>query len=233
MRHDYDGAFLFDFVDGGLYLLGSYGVKRGRRFIEEDDGRVLEEHPGDSYPLLLSSRKEGRFRIESFRESHYLVVYARFLRRLHYLLESGVRFPVTDVLFDRAVEDMVFLEDQSDIFPKVFRIPFTKVHSVKGDRTGIRFVELVEEIDDRGLPRSAEAHKGGNLPAGDLERDIVKRLRPVGVREIHPLHLEVPLHLLGTVGPGGLDFRFGVDYVEIPLGIDEGVVQVIEYPLQL
>ena len=55
VRDDDYRPVLLDGVNAVLDLLRGYGVQRGRGFVQEDDGRVLEEHPGDGDALLLAA----------------------------------------------------------------------------------------------------------------------------------------------------------------------------------
>ena len=57
VRYDYDCPVLLDGVDTVFDLLRGDGIKRGRGLIKEDDGRILQEHPGDSDSLLLTARQ--------------------------------------------------------------------------------------------------------------------------------------------------------------------------------
>jgi hypothetical protein len=126
------GTVLLDGVDGGLDLLRGDGVQRGRGLVQEDDGRVLEEHPGQGDALLLSAGQMGSGRLETLRERRDLVIDAGLLGGLDHLLEGRVGLAVADVLLDAAVEDMVLLEDQADVFPQEAGIPFAEVHPVRG-----------------------------------------------------------------------------------------------------
>ena len=46
---------LLDGVDGILDLFCGDGVQRSGGFVQEDDGRILEEHAGDGNALLLAA----------------------------------------------------------------------------------------------------------------------------------------------------------------------------------
>lgn len=55
VAYDDDCAILLDGIDGGFYLLGGDGIEACGGFVEEDDGRVFEEHASDGDALLLSA----------------------------------------------------------------------------------------------------------------------------------------------------------------------------------
>ena len=52
------GAALREPLERELNLLLGFGVERGGGFVEEENGRVLEQGPGDGEALLLSAGKE-------------------------------------------------------------------------------------------------------------------------------------------------------------------------------
>ena len=128
---------------------------------------------------------------------------------------------------------MVFLKDQADILSQEPGVPFLKIHPVEGYASAVRLVELVQQIDYRGLPGSAQTHEGGDLPAIHFQGDVVESLRPVRIGEVHALHLEVADHLFRTVSSGRFHLLVSVHDVEITLSVDNRVVEVVEDPLQL
>ena len=123
MRDDDDGAVLLDGVDTVLDLLGSDGIERGSRLVEEDDGWVLDEHTGDGHTLLLTAREHRSFRLEATRQLDHLIVEIGFLGGLDDILVSSAGIAVLDVLLDGAIEDVVLLEHQADVLAEVFGVP--------------------------------------------------------------------------------------------------------------
>ena len=173
-----------------------------------------------------------RSRVEALRQGRDLVVDAGLARCLVDLFQGGVRLSVPDVLDNRAVEDVVLLQDQADVLAQVVRVPIAEVHPVQGDAPAVRLVEFVQQVHDGRFPRSAEPDEGRDLAAVHLEGHVVQGLGAVGIGEIDVLHLEVALHLLRPVSARGLQLAFRIDDVKIAFGIDEGVVQVVEDPLE-
>ena len=227
-----DGAVLLDRVDRGLDLLRGNGVQRSCGLVQEDNGRVLEEHPRDGDPLLLAAGKVRRSRFETLRQGRDLIVDTRLARCFVHLFEGGARLAVPDILHDGPVENMVLLQDQADVFAQVMRVPVAEVHPIQGNGPAVGLVELVQQVHDGRFPRAAETDEGCNLAAVHLQGHVVQGLGAVGIGEIDIFHLEVALHLLGPVTARGLQLAFRIDDVEVAFGIDEGVVQVIEDPLE-
>src|SRR5688572_27817073 len=50
------GAALHQSLEGGLDEPLGHRVERGRRLVQDEDARILEQHPGDRDPLLLAAR---------------------------------------------------------------------------------------------------------------------------------------------------------------------------------
>ena len=233
VRDDDDGAVFLDSVDAVLDLLGGDGVETGRRLVQEDDGRVLEEHTGDGHALLLPAGEVGSVVRELLRQLHHLVIKVRLLGRLHHLFVRGVGVAVKDVLLDGAVENMVLLQHQADVLAQVLRVVVAQVNTVEGNGAHLRLVELVEQVDDGALTRAGETHQGGDFARFNLHIDAKQRLRAVRVGEVHSAQLEVAVDLLGTMVARRLDFLLGVEDAEEALRVDQRVVHVVENALQL
>ena len=53
---DEDGlAVILELPDDGHEFVGELGVQVGGRFVGDDDGRVVDERPGDGHPLGLAA----------------------------------------------------------------------------------------------------------------------------------------------------------------------------------
>ena len=154
MGDHYDCPVTLDGVDAGLDLLGSDRVKAGSRLIEEDDRRVLEEEAGDRYPLLLASGKELGLRLESERKLHDLIVDVGLACSFMDFFDCSFRSSVSDVFLDCSVEDMVLLEDHSDVLAEEVDVIVADVDSVELDRAAVRVIEAHEEVQDSRLAGS-------------------------------------------------------------------------------
>ena len=91
VRNRDHGAALRQPFERELDLLFRFGVERGGGFVEEENGRVLEQRPGDGEALLLSAGKETAFvadeRLVALRLGHDEVVRVSGLGRgLDFLL---------------------------------------------------------------------------------------------------------------------------------------------------
>ena len=108
-------------VERGVHLGGRGGVERGRRLVEDEDGGILDDRPGDGDLLALAAREADASlrddRVVAVREAQdELVDVGRARRGLH-LVDGGVGLPVGDVLADGGAEQDRLLEDDADLLP--------------------------------------------------------------------------------------------------------------------
>ncbi len=107
-------AALLDGVERVLDLLGGNGVEGGGGLVEEDDGRVFEEKPGNGNALLLPARQLLSIGLILLGQGHNLVVEVSLLGGSLYLVQGCLEVAVADVFLDATLEDVVFLEHQPD-----------------------------------------------------------------------------------------------------------------------
>lgn len=97
--------FLYQYL-GGV-------VKRTRRFVEYEYGRILEEHTCNAESLLLTARKThasfADLRVVAFFERHYVVVNVGTLCRFDDLFVGCVKLAVEDVFLYACVEKVYVL----------------------------------------------------------------------------------------------------------------------------
>ena len=233
MRYDdHRTVFLY-----GIYtvldLLRSYGVKACRRLVKEYHRRILEEHTGNGYALLLTSRKVRGLIAELLRQSHYLVIYASLTGCLHHLVMRGIGLSVKDILLDGTVKYMVFLKHQTYVVTQIFGVIFTQVNAIKGNGSGLRLVELVQQVHNGTLTGTGQAHQRGN-PAR-LYGHIHPKQGFVTVRigKVHTCKPELTPYLFRTVCARRLHLRVRIQYVKETFGVDKGIVNIVKYTLQL
>ena len=167
------------------------------------------------------------------RQLHDLVVDGGLLRGLDDLFVGSLGETVFDILLDGAVEDMVLLQHQSDVVAHPLGVPFAKFDAVELDGTPLRFVELIQQVDDGALARTAQSYQCGNLARLDVHRHVKQRLRAVRVGEIDAAQLEVTAHLSGLMCAGGFHLVVSIQNAKEPLGIDERIVHVVVDAVQL
>ena len=94
-------------------------VEGGRRLVEEEDGRVLEQRPRDADALALAPGERravlGDVRPVPARQAGHEVVDVGGARRRLDLLVAGVQPSVADVVGDGAAEEDGLLRHQRDL----------------------------------------------------------------------------------------------------------------------
>ena len=233
MRDDNHRATLFDGIDRGLDLLGGDGIEAGGGLVEEDNGRILDEHTGDGDALLLAATELESSGLEAMWQGHNLIVDIGLTGGTHHIVVGGLRTAIADVFLDGAVEDMILLEYEAYILAQPLGIPLMEAHTIERDATLLGLVELIEQIDDGALACTTETYEGGNLATRDAHRDIEEGLSAIGVSEIDMGELEVALHLGGMVLACGLYLAIGMENAKEPLGIDQGIVHIVVDAMEL
>ena len=94
-------------------------IDLGRRLIEDDDRRVLEQRPRDGEPLHLAARQRRAAladeRLEALGQRSNVVVDVRSLADLDQLRLRGVGLGDAQVVGDRAVEEVRVLRHQREM----------------------------------------------------------------------------------------------------------------------
>ena len=83
--------------------------------------------------LICSVAMASRLAVGSSRKLHYLVIDICLFRCIINIFHRCVRPSIAYVFLYSSVEDMVFLQDHSDIFAEEVYVIFAYVHSVKLD----------------------------------------------------------------------------------------------------
>ena len=97
-------------------------VQGARRFVQDEDARVLQDGPGDGQPLTLPAREAvapvARDRLVALRQARDQVVDLCRPRRSLHLFPRRVRPPVAQVLQHRRVEEEGLLRDHRHLRPQ-------------------------------------------------------------------------------------------------------------------
>ena len=104
--------------EGELDRMLRLGVEVRRGFVEDDDGRVLEEHPCDREPLLLAARHPiaalANDGVEAVGQAEDQIVDPGGLRGRDELVARRIGLRVAKVLADRLMEEVRVLHDHPD-----------------------------------------------------------------------------------------------------------------------
>ena len=143
-HHD-GGAALAQFLQRGLN--GHFGgvIQCGGRFVQNQDGRVFQEDPGDGDALLLSAGQLDaaltHLGVIAFFQRHNVVVDVCLLCRIHNLLIGGRLGSVGDIILNRTVKEKYALGYHANIFSKAVKSDVLCVHTVKSDSARVYTVK--------------------------------------------------------------------------------------------
>ena len=105
--------------DGVLHQPLGFGIERGRRLVEQDDRRILDQRAGDGDALALAARQLQAVladrRVVAEREAHDEFVGVRGLGGGDDLVLGCAGLAEGDVLADRAAEQEHVLADIGDL----------------------------------------------------------------------------------------------------------------------
>jgi len=146
-----------DLIYCTLNFLFIFLIKSAGRLVKKQNLRLLDESSGDSYPLLLSSRKLpariAHVRVDALL-SHFLVNkipgVCRF-QRLNDLLVCRVWVAVEEVLLDRLVEEDGLLADIPNLPSKFSKAKALNISVIDGYIAALWVVESFDKLDDGAL----------------------------------------------------------------------------------
>ena len=104
-----------------------------------------------------------------------------------------------DVVGDREMRKQAdLLNHVADRAPEPDRIPFARVLALHGDVAGVGEEQSIDELEDRGLARTARAHQRDDLTGLDRQREIVENGRLPSVPERHLAEVDA-VHVMTIV----------------------------------
>ena len=154
-----------------LELILILGVHIGRGLIEDDDGRVLQETPGDGDALLLSAGERGsslaNYRIISIRQGGDKVVAARLFSGLHHLLMGSARAAELDVVLHRVGKEVHPLEHHAHLFHEGLQGVLPHIPAADGHTAAVHIPKPGDQVAESGLAGAGRSHNGGGGPVRD------------------------------------------------------------------
>jgi hypothetical protein len=153
-------------------------VERARGLVEDQDRRVDVQCPGDADALLLPTREQqpglpdagfvaqGKLPDEIVRVGELCGPD----RTVAFWLGVAER----DVAEDRAIEQVVLLQDHPDVAAKLPVVEAPHVDAVEEHGSLGRLEQSREAFDQRGLPAAAASDDGDGAAGGDVQRDAAE-----------------------------------------------------------
>ncbi len=148
------------------------------RFVEDHDGRVLQQHARDRQALLLATRQavaaladDGVETVGQFIDH---IEDASSLARRHELIVGCVRVRVTQVGAHRVVEHVRVLVDHTDRAPEAFLGDGADVVPIDTERTASYVIEARHEVEQRRFAGSRRPDDSDELTGLDVEVDALE-----------------------------------------------------------
>src|SRR5215203_4658235 len=162
-------------------------VEARHRLVQDQDGGIPDDGPGDGYPLALPSGEgvapladDG---LVSIFEVHYEVVGVGCFGGLDNLLRGSVQLSVGDVLLDGGAEEDRVLEDDPDLLTQGLELVVLYVFPIDPDGASSGFVEAEDQADEGRLAGSRSADQCHPLAGKDVEGNAFEDLVVVSVIE--------------------------------------------------
>ena len=185
-------------------------VEAGRRFVEQQHGRVLQDRAADRDALLLAAREAhaalAEIGVVAFRlRTEELVRFGGARGGVH-LLDARLGLAEAQVVERARAEDHGVLRYERDRAAQLAERRRAQVGAVQRDAAGLRIVETQQQLEHGALAGAARADERDGFAGLDREREIVQRgrVRPRRVMENDVLERQPPAHGAergrGTIG---------------------------------
>ena len=182
-RHDHRPS-AHQSADGGEDHVLGLAVETGGGLVEEEEGGVTHEGAGECHPLTLAHRESRPALAQPGRETAGEAVHHRGEAGIGHgglhLGVGGIRPSQTDVLRDRASEEVGALGDPGDRSSPGIRVERGQVDTSYLDRPVTDRDEAEQGSEQRGLPRAAGSGDGHHFTGVDGRRQLARagRRRP-------------------------------------------------------
>ncbi len=212
VRDGNDGASAHQPVELLLDRRLDLGIERRGRFVQDQDRRILEDHPSNRDALALPAgeldaalahmRVEAAPSLPIFERLDEFQGMGAHRRRAH-LLFVRLRPAVADVVADRAVQERGVLSHHGDVGAQALLGHQRNVLPVDQDPAFLRLEEPEQQVDQGRLAGAGLADQADALAGLDLEVDAMDHAALGPVAEAQGLELDpaVPDLEGGGVGP--------------------------------
>ena len=200
-HHQRRAAFA-QFIQGMLDQDFRRIVQCAGRFVQDQDGRILEEDAGNAQSLLLSAGQLhaalADLRVIPVFEGHDVVMDIGTLGSLLDFLKCGIRPSVEDIVADGADKQEDILLHNPDIPPHRFERQVPDVRAIDQDGS-VPFPELVEireQMAERRLSAAGRSDQGQLSALGNGEVHMSQYFLGIVVAVAHIAEFNVALHMV-------------------------------------
>ena len=181
----------------GIHIRLRDGVQGRGGFVQDHEGGVLVESPGQHEPLGLPAG-EGAAQLAhrgvvALGQAGDEIVGVGQLRRFHALLVGGAEVAIADIVHDRSCEQISILQDDPQRPPEVGLADFVDIDVIIADFAVGNVVKPVDKVGNGGFARAGCANKGDLLARLGVKGHIVQNRFIRGIAKIHLFHGDIPL----------------------------------------
>ena len=177
--------------DGPLDYRLVLGVNTCGGFIQDHDGGVLQNGPGNGDPLLLPAGQVPAATaadrvVPMIQRPDELVAPSGFCYPLHFLV-AGIQTAHADVFPNRAVKEVVVLGHVGDLPVQLLQGNVFQIGPAQGDTAAGHVPEPGDQFGDGALAGAGGTHQGGDGARRDVQGDVMEHLtvlRLVGERDV-------------------------------------------------
>ena len=202
------GARLHQALQGFLHQAFALRVEGGGGFVQDEDGRVLQDGAGDADALALpagqASAAVAYHRVVALLRLHDEIVGVGNLGRFDDLLHGSVLHAEGDVVVEGVVEEDGFLVDVADEGAQAVDGDVLHVLAVDEQPAFGNVVVARHEVHQRGLARAGLPHQGDGLALGHGEVDVLQHGASLDVAEADAAELDLVFKARQGQGDGGL-----------------------------
>ena len=148
--------------------------------VQNQDGRVLQEHTGNGDALLLAAGQLDAalsdVGVKAVLQGQNEPLGTGQTGRLHDLLAGGTGLAVGNVLGHRAAEQVHVLLHDADVLPQALQGDMADILPVDEDAAVRHLVKAGDQVAQGGLAAAGSAHQRQPLPGVDVQTDIVQHL---------------------------------------------------------
>ena len=231
---DKAGSAVHELFHGLADLHLRTGIHAGGGLVQDQDGGIAEEHPGNGQQLALAGGEVGGFvvqhRVIALGHGADEVVHHGGLGSGHNLLAGGVRLAVGNVFRHGTAKQPGVLENHAEVAAQPAAGHLGGRDAVHRDFPAIDLVKPHQEVDQRGLPGPCAADYGDLLPWPGGETDVLHQQAVGVVAKADVLKGHVALGVFHDGGVLGVrDLLLLVQHFKGTLGGSQGGLEGVDH----
>ena len=156
----------------------AFGVETAGRFVEQQQGRVLEDRAGDGDALPLAAGQANATLTDesgiAFRQPVHEFVDEGGSRGGTHLFVAGLGPAVADVVGNAAREDHCFLRHHRDTRAQFGQAHMAQIDAINPDDPFADVVEALQQLEDGRLAGARRTDQGHRLTGADAQIEAVQ-----------------------------------------------------------